>query len=91
MEQEMTGDGWLKTGSHTRCPKCLSVDGLEVRRDFRAKPLGSFSIAGAQMKVVGGFAWQYRCTACGATGDAQPKTPEEHGKWTDGLGSEPYE
>ena len=42
------------------------------------------------MKTAAREEWEYRCTDCGATGKAQMKTPEEHGKWTDGLGDEPY-
>lgn len=79
---------WLDTGRHTRCPQCLSVDGLKVRQVLKAH---TASLAGAQLKTAVTWGWVYKCFNCGAEGDTQPKAPEEHGKWTDGLGNEPYE
>jgi rRNA maturation endonuclease Nob1 len=58
---------WLNTGSHSFCPACGSPE-VKVRQVFTAKPIGSFSLAGMQMKVTGTWAWQYRCFGCGDSG-----------------------
>lgn len=61
---------WVPTGSHTRCPQCLSVPGMYVT-------LATDAYNEAH--------WFWKCFDCGATGTAQLKTPEEKGKWVDGL------
>lgn len=84
----MEENEWLDTGRHSRCPACKSVDGLKVRRILQAVPA---ALSGSQPKVAAREGWEYRCDACGASGEAQLKTAEEQGKWVDGLGDEPYE
>lgn len=75
----MSDDGnltaWLLAS--TPCPKCKVRYVVEVRPVLAAKPLGTFSLSGAQMKVSARDTWEYRCTNCGATGEAEPKHPEE--------------
>jgi len=82
---------WLSTGRHTRCPnpECLSIDGLKVRPVLQVT--GPASLAGVQLKFSARESWEYRCFDCEATGPAQLKAPQEHGKWVDGLGGEPYD
>lgn len=46
------------------CPKCGGEDTVEVRRGFVAKPLGTFSLAGAQMKVSAHEVAIATCTEC---------------------------
>lgn len=85
-------EGWLRTGRHSRCPACLSVDGLKMKlvSSFDLYPA---SLAGMQMKFGARetVSWWYRCFDCGDEGPCSLKTPEQQGKWIDGLGSEPYE
>lgn len=69
---------WLLVG--TACPACGVRDVIEVRRVLRAKPLGTFSLAGTQMKFSVVEDWEYRCTNCGAQGPAEPKHPEQVGE-----------
>lgn len=57
----------------TPCPVCGKVRVVEVRQVMRATPLGEFSLAGNQVKFPVTLVWEYRCTACGATGRAEPK------------------
>lgn len=69
---------WSPYRGSTPCPKCRQTGSLEVRQVLQAKDIGTFSLSGAQMKVPAVMAWQYRCTACGAQGDAEPKeSPEQ--------------
>ena len=90
MSTEVT-EGWLRTGRHSRCPACLSVDGLYVKlvSTFDLYPA---SLAGVQLKFGAKetVSWVYKCHDCGDTGPCNLKTPEEQGKWTDGLGDYPY-
>lgn len=76
-------DGWLATGSHTRCPKCKSLK-IYVKDVLQVKPLGTFSLSGTQLKTTGRYTTVYKCFDCEATGPATPKTEEEKGKWVDG-------
>lgn len=52
------------------CPSCQERYVVDVMEVFEPKPPGTYSIAGAQPKVIGTYTWKYRCTACGAMGDA---------------------
>ena len=48
------------------CPSCLAPPGcLTIDIEMVAKPLGTFSIAGAQMKVTAAMLPVLNCTACG--------------------------
>jgi predicted RNA-binding Zn-ribbon protein involved in translation (DUF1610 family) len=69
---------WLLAS--TACPVCGVRNVVEVRRVLRAKPLGTFSLAGTQMKFSARDGWEYRCTNCGAQGPAEPKHPEQVGE-----------
>jgi hypothetical protein len=84
--------GWLPTGRHSRCPQCLNVENLYIRQEstFEVYPA---SLPGMQPKMAARerTGWVFRCFACGATGPCELKSPEEQGKWVDGLGNEPYE
>jgi predicted RNA-binding Zn-ribbon protein involved in translation (DUF1610 family) len=66
-----TGE-WLETGSRTSCPECGSPR-IRVRQVLEARPLGTFSLSGTQMKFPAAMAWVYGCPACGATGPAAPR------------------
>lgn len=55
------------------CPDCAVTGALEVREVLRAKPVGTFSLAGNQMKFSARWGWEYRCGSCGASGEAAPK------------------
>ena len=48
----------------TPCPLC-GVAALRVEERLRAKPVGSFSLAGGQMKVVAERVLWLVCGACG--------------------------
>jgi hypothetical protein len=54
------------TGTITRtaCPECGEVGYLYIDTRFVSKPLGTFSIAGAQMKTVGKMKPVLRCHNC---------------------------
>lgn len=55
------------------CPVCGEAGGMEVCEVLQAKPLGSFSLSGSQMKVSAIRRWEYRCGKCQAHGPAAPK------------------
>lgn len=74
-ESAQQDDGWLLAS--TACPVCSTRYVIQVRRVLRAKPLGTFSLSGTQMKVSVRDGWEYRCTACGAEGLAEPEHPEQ--------------
>lgn len=61
---------WTRTG--TACPKCKTRDVVDVRQVFRLQKPGTFSLAGMQLKAPATLAWEYRCSACGAGGSAEP-------------------
>jgi hypothetical protein len=46
------------------CPECGTVGTVALRPVMVAKPLGSFSLAGAQMKVSARQGWELACSAC---------------------------
>jgi DNA-directed RNA polymerase subunit RPC12/RpoP len=68
---DILNENWVPTGSHSRCPRCLSAEGIFV------------TFVSDDIDPDAGY-WVYRCFGCGATGHAQLKTPEEKGKWIDG-------
>lgn len=47
-----------------RCPKCGTENTVEVRRGLQARPIGSFSLAGNQMKFSAREVAIATCTAC---------------------------
>ena len=57
------------------CPSCGETGSVSVREVLRAKPVGTFSLAGAQTKFSAVAGWEFRCTGCGVSGSAAPKTP----------------
>ena len=61
--------------STSACPACGVRGSVELTVILQAKPVGTFSLAGQQMKFSAARATRYDCTACGATGMAQPKDP----------------
>lgn len=46
------------------CPECGAVGTVALRPAMVAKPLGTFSLAGAQMKVSAWRGWELACSAC---------------------------
>lgn len=55
------------------CPSCGLRGQVTVRKILRAKPVGSFSLAGVQMKFSAYEDLEAACGACGASGPAAPK------------------
>lgn len=55
------------------CPECEQRNVLGVRQVYRLALFGTFALAGAQLKAPARIAWEYKCSACGAEGDAEPK------------------
>lgn len=62
----------MPTPENTHCPTCGHL-GLELRPGLRARPLGSHSLAGSQMKVSARTVLRWHCTSadCDASGPAQ--------------------
>jgi hypothetical protein len=46
------------------CPECGAAGTVVLRPVIVAKPLGTFSLAGAQMKVSAWRGWELACSAC---------------------------
>jgi len=46
------------------CPECENVGTLYIGTVLQAKPIGSFSLAGQQMKFSANEIPAIRCTAC---------------------------
>lgn len=68
-------DDWPHgTGRHSFCPRCGSPD-ARLRQVLQAAQLGTFSLAGMQMKVTARWAWEYRCFECGDTGPCEIREP----------------
>jgi hypothetical protein len=59
----------LRTSS--RCPTCRVRHVVDIEVVAEARPLGTFSLAGAQMKASMRYAFRYKCTACPANGPAE--------------------
>ena len=57
----------------TACPGCNTRFALLMRLGLAAKPLGTFSLSGTQMKVSARTAYLLRCTVCPWTGEGDPK------------------
>lgn len=55
----------MPTAESSRCPVCGTVGTLSIKRMFRAKPLGTWSLSGAQMKLTGWFFPLLVCSGCG--------------------------
>lgn len=58
------------------CPMCGRREVVEVWQTLRAKPLGSHSLSGSQVKFSARSIWRYECYACGASGEATPTGDE---------------
>jgi hypothetical protein len=71
--QEVNAGGVLVDWSPCRasCPACGRKT-VEVRQCFQLQKLGTFSLAGGVTKFPARLGWVYRCTACQATGPAEP-------------------
>lgn len=63
---------WSDYRGSAQCPKCGELNRMQVRQEFKADPIGDFSLAGGQSKFSGEIVWVYRCLACGAYGPAEP-------------------
>lgn len=48
----------------SRCPKCGGQDTVQVEQGLQARPIGSFSLAGAQMKFSAREVAIATCTTC---------------------------
>lgn len=69
--------GHRRVRTSTACPVCGTRHAADVWRVLVAKPVGSFSLSGAQVKFSATGGWRYECTKCGATGPAEPKRDHE--------------
>ena len=63
------------------CPRCSAQGTVSIRPALRAKPIGSFSLAGAQMKVSAHSGVVAGCSSCGlrAFGHLQDPVISEDG------------
>lgn len=66
------------------------LEWLDTGRHSRCPDPACLSVDGLKVRPAA-EGWEYRCFTCGKTGKAGLKTPEEQGKWVDGLGGYPYE
>ncbi len=55
---------------NTPCPSCGHI-GLTLKTTLLPKPLGTYSLAGAQMKLSAIETLIWSCPACPATGPAE--------------------
>jgi hypothetical protein len=55
------------------CPSCGKRGVVELTVVFEAEPLGTWSLAGGQMKFPVRKGARYLCTACGASDMSEPK------------------
>jgi hypothetical protein len=62
---------WLPVSS--ACPACGVRGVVRVREVMRVT--GPAYLAGARVKYSARPGWEFRCTACGAAGPAEPKSP----------------
>lgn len=69
------------------CPQCGAVGTVDLTPVLVAKPLGSFSLAGAQLKVPAWSGYALVCSACGwtVTGHVQGLEPDDTGMITAGT------
>lgn len=64
--------GRVTKAEETPCPRCGELS-LKIEWKLHAKPLGSFSVAGQQMKLVC-QEWPYLvCKSCGVEAPAKAK------------------
>lgn len=68
------------------CPRCGASGTLSVHRAFEANPLGSFSLAGAQMKMSAREVAVAQCSACNLSvrGHLEDVTVGEDGRTVTG-------
>jgi hypothetical protein len=68
---DITSYEWIAAANaeleHGPCPMCHRIGTARVARIFVAKPIGSFSLAGQQMKTTGSFVAVLSCTGCEQT------------------------
>ncbi len=57
------------------CPQCRTQGTISVRLVLVAKPLGSFSLAGEQMKVSARRAAVAECSSCGLSVSGHLENP----------------
>ncbi len=57
----------------TACPTCRKRHVLDIKAILQARPLGTYSLAGAQVKVSAVMVWRAVCTTvdCGFTARAE--------------------
>lgn len=70
MAVDIHSEGWLAEANaeikRKGCPQCKAGN-AEISREFVSKPIGTFSLAGMQMKTTGSFVIVLRCPDCGVT------------------------
>jgi predicted RNA-binding Zn-ribbon protein involved in translation (DUF1610 family) len=57
----------------TACPNCGVRCVIYVHRYYKARPVGTFSLAGQGMKFAATVAYEYLCSNCGVNGESYPK------------------
>jgi hypothetical protein len=55
----------MATVQKSPCPSCGAADTLALISTLAARPLGSYSLAGVQTKVVAAWRPVLTCSACG--------------------------
>jgi hypothetical protein len=68
----VVAEEWTPLPDEVPCPACGVTGKLSLRTVFRAQPIGSYSLAGAQMKFSARREREFKCAACGATGSVVP-------------------
>jgi hypothetical protein len=72
----------MPTPESSPCPVCSTVGTLNISDRIRVKPLGSFSLAGAQMKAPGRVYPFLECTACGLAVEGRYDQDGRHATFT---------
>lgn len=69
------------------CPKCGALGTVELRPVMVAKPVGTFSLAGAQTKVSAWRGWELGCSVCSfrVLGQVEGLETDENGQITAGT------
>ena len=57
----------------TACPGCGQRGNVTITKKYKAKDIGTFSLAGQQMKFSVREILEMACGACGDTGEAVPR------------------
>lgn len=69
------------------CPKCGAAGTVALRPALIVQPLGSFSLAGVQLKVSAREGWELACSACAfrVLGQVEGLETDETGQITAGT------